>query len=217
MSIKKLATLLLTVTIVTGGLFIKESNAYSYQSEKNTQEENMSQEEIDELAVEYGLTRETDSSVYEEGKDVQPVVIHNKEELEEIFKVVSQVAENIENMDIEANINNVDGMARASQSATFSKGLGLTIGKWSSAKFNTHITFDVKNKKINKVLTTNQSLTGYVLGLSLTKVSTNWTISSNKASAKVVGKGIINSHLIVEGGPVIYNRSITATGTYHAK
>lgn len=224
MHIKKISAILLTAITIAGGVFVNPSSAY--QGEKTPQkisqeynlnkDEKISLEEIDELASKYGLTRETDPNVYKES-DAQPMVIENVKDLEDIFKATSQAAEGIENMDIQADISNVDGTQKANQSATFSKGLGITVGNWSSAKFNTYITFDVTNKKINKVVTTNQSLTGYIIGLSLKKISTTWDIASNKVSAKVTGKGIVNSHILVEGLPIIYNREITASGTFYAK
>lgn len=222
MHIKKISAVLLTALTIVSGVFVTESNAYNYQEGKASKEYNLtktekiSQKEIDELAAKYGLSRETDPSAYE-NNDTESIVIESKEDLEEIFKATSQAAESIDNMDIKADINNADGLQKGRQSATFSKGLGITVGQWSSAKFNTYITFDVTNKKITKVVTTNQGLTGYVVGISLTKISTDWTIASNKASAKVTGKGIVNSHILVEGLPIIYKREITASGTYYAK
>ncbi|MGL6186082.1 MAG: hypothetical protein ACRC1T_11965, partial [Clostridium chrysemydis] len=110
-----------------------------------------------------------------------------------------------------------DKSTRATKQAKFSKGLGLTIGNWSSAKFNAYASLEVSNKKITKVNYYDQSLTGFTLGISLTKGSTSCNVSKDKTKASIKGTGTVNVNIIFEGIGTLFSKDYTASGTYTAK
>ena len=142
------------------------------------------------------------------------ITVNSEEELESVLSSLNNFVDELNSKEQVLEFDNEK--TKATKQAKFSKGLGLTIGNWSSAKFNVYSSLEVNNKKITKVNYSDQSLTGFTLGISLTKGSTSCKVSTDKTKATVSGTGTINVNILFEGIGTIFSKDYTVSGTYKA-
>lgn len=228
-NLKKSIAIALTL-ITTGVCFYtpvsaleKKISNQSVKVQTSTEQSNINKD-ISSLATKYNLkVSDLDESKLPEG--VQPIVVNNFEELDQAMSRVDIAAKNITSSEKEniANLSSPEHSRRGKRSASstqmakFSRGLGLTIGKFSTARFNVYSSLNVYNKKITSVNYSNQSLTGYTLGLGLEKGGTSCTISRDKRSATVRGTGTISGYILYQGIGKLYSKDYTVSGVYRAR
>lgn len=198
---RKIAILLAAALVI---LPISETT-YALEGNKeaslSSEEKTAESKDIEELVEKYDL------EVCDIPEGVTPIVVNSDEELEKVIREIDQIS------DEKIDLNNVNTLAAraATRSALFSKKVGM------GAKFNVYADLSVSNKKITKVISKGQSLTGYTVGLSLTKGSTSCTVSKDKKKATLRARGTINSHILVKGIGTVYSKDHTVSGTYTAK
>lgn len=182
----------------------------SFAMEKNLKDGNISTEQsLNQIAEKYDFeTKKLDANA-------PAIIVNSEEELNSVLKSIDSFVDDLNTKEQTLELEN--GKLKATQTAKFSKPIGLKIGNWSSAKFNAYASLNVVNKKITKVNYRDQSLTGYTLGISLTKGSTSCSVSSDKRKATVRGTGTVNVNIIFEGIGTIFSKDYTASGTYTAK
>lgn len=171
---------------------------------------NYKEKTLDNVAQKYGFTQRKallrTSMPY--------ITVNSEEELESVLSSLNNFVDELNSENQALDFDNEN--ARATKLAKFSKGLGFTIGNWSTAKFNVFSSLEVSNKKITKVNYSDQSLTGFTLGISLTKGSTSCKVSTDKTKATVKGTGTINANILFEGIGTIFSKDYTVSGTYTA-
>lgn len=181
------AVLVSPITITAHAMEKSDSKSTSIEMDKSQ----LSNEDVKELEGKYDLKR------CEIPEGVTPIVVNSEEELDKVMSEIDKVGET----------NQGNPLLRASRSAKFSKKVGM-------ANFNVYADLDVANGKIKKVISKGQSLTGYTLGLSLTKGTTTCTVSSDKKSATLKARGTVNTYLLVSGVGQIASRDHVVSGTY---
>ncbi|WP_027701150.1 hypothetical protein [Metaclostridioides mangenotii] len=191
--------------LLAAALVIIPISETTYALERNKEASISSEEKTTESKDVEELVKKYDLEVCDIPEGVTPIVVNSEEELQ-------QVINNIDNLSEEIETQVPNRMARAaskSKSVTFSKSIGM------GAKFNAYGTVNYSNGKITSVTGKGQSLTGYTLGLSLTKGSTTSTRTTKKAT--ITARGTINGHILVNGIGTVYSKDHTVSGTYTLK
>ena len=223
MSFKKRATKSIALSLVGVSMIIPILNTVSAMEkleskskyENKSQGDVISQDDIDNLVDKYDVeTSKTNITLDDLPEGVEPIIVNSIDELDEALSRIDATSKEISSNNIIEGELSTNSLARATKMAKFSKGLGLTIGNFSTAKFNVYASLEVSGGKITSVNYKDQSLTGYTLGLSLTKGSTSCKVATDKKSATVKGTGTVNGYIFIEGIGNIYSKDHTVSGTY---
>ncbi len=203
------------ITPVLNTVSAMEKTGLNLKYENTSKDNHISQVEIDNLVDKYGVkASKTNITLDDLPEGVEPIIVNSIDELDEALSRLDSTSIEVSSENIIGDDFNTRSLARATRMAKFSRGLGITMGKFSTAKFNVYASLNVYRGKITSVNYKDQSLTGYTLGLSLNKGSTSCTISSDKKSARVRGTGTITGYIFIEGIGNIYSKDYTVSGTY---
>lgn len=155
------------------------------------------QDEIDELVKKYDLNVEkTNFTLNDLTEGVEPIVVNSIEEYEQALARISETSDSISEGNVFEDVS--ESNARATK----------------TAKFNVYASLEVSGGKITSVNYKDQSLTGYILGLALTKGSTSCKVSTDKKSSAIKGTATVTGYIILEGIGNIYSKDHTVSGAY---
>lgn len=166
MSFKKRATKSIALSLVGVSMIIPILNTVSAMEkleskskyENKSQGDVISQDDIDNLVDKYDVEiSKTNITLDDLPEGVEPIIVNSIDELDEALSRIDATSKEISSNNIIEGELSTNSLARATKMAKFSKGLGLTIGNFSTAKFNVYASLEVSGGKITSVNYKDQS------------------------------------------------------------
>jgi long-subunit fatty acid transport protein len=87
---------------------------------------------------------------------------------------------------------------------------------WGTGQFEVHADVDIANGFVTKLYQVRPILTGVTLGFSL---SSPWGVFESTVPSKFVtwrGGGVVNTHLVIESGPILWSTPYSCGATFSA-